>query len=240
MNLPRTLRVLLLCSLLAFIGHVPTGVGQVPAEDGPALLLTSTTDYGSLRSSLEELRSLSSSPITTTWIADLHFRKLLEAGSNQIYSGSYIRFDMPLWFGVSGAMPASMTRSARAFAYIHQVGQPCAIPPDSLFEGPTIDKLSRDRFERAQPIQLGVELDFVIYFLEQIEWGDPLNLMGPLVGYCNTGSNMALVDLEVSRTGSQIQLTLQYQDMLDLSAAPVAHTVAGVATATGFEQVTVQ
>ena len=236
----RRLWELLFCSVVIFVGYAPPGVGQVPAEDGPDLLLWSPSDYGSLRSSLEALRDLSTSPIESTWFADLRFRKTLEVGANHIYSGTFVRVERQNLLATAGSMQASLIRSPRSLAYIHQEGQSCAIPPDALFEGLATDKLGELRFDPAAAISLGIELDFVIFFLEQVETGDPQGLLGPLASTLNAGSSMALVDLEVTQSGPSVELVLDYEDLSDPSEPATSYRVTGVANSGGFGQVVVQ
>lgn len=228
-------KVLAIAAFAASIGlALPSSMdSQVPAEDGPPYNLSTTEDLGALRVTLESIRAQWKSLSGLREVSDLRFSAVLQSNGIRIYSGSYLLEQAMPVFLASTQSSNFVLRHPRSVVYLHEVGQPCAIPPDSLFDSPRSDKRSFD--SELNRLRSDSEIEFLIHVLGIIEQGDPSGILGPLATYSASGSTLSLGSFCSRKTAEFHSITLHYNDSANQQS--VSHTITGQWTSAGFTQV---
>ena len=227
-------------TFLAFISAAlvscltPFGTTQVPVDILPPYSLQSSEDFGSLR---ESLRALNSNAAIGYPISDLRFRKTWTSGSSVLYVGSYTApSNTPAW-ATSATSALLQTPTNHQLIYVHQVGGPCLVPPDSVYAAPITRPQTRTK--RSSEISNAIQLGFLLYLLESVEQGDPDGSLPQVLAQLAI-PNQALFDLSLSNSGTFVSCELEFGDLSDLSAPTTSLVVEATFDGVSFGSVSVR
>ena len=231
----RRAAVLLLSISALFLFMSPRGTTQVPVDVLPPFSLQTAEDFGSLR---ESLQVLTANPALGFPLIDLRFRKLWSAGPSAVYVGGYSTPCGPAFFSnFSGLANLPLTLETHQFVYVHQIGGPCAVPPDSLYDSISVRPLVASKNSTNVANQL--QLSFLLFLAETLELSDPGGLIPQLTGLL-AQPNQGVVDLALSSIGSSVFCRVTIGDLTDPTSPTNSIIVEANYNGTIFDSVSVR
>jgi hypothetical protein len=210
---PALIVALLCCAL--------PGDSQVPG-DGPPDSLRTAEDCGALRVSLESLAAGWRSTGTPFVLSQLRFHPAVQAGGVRVYLGEVERTIATPGLALPGA-PLPTTTCRHTFAYVHQIGGPCAIPPDALY----LSSGAPRPFGRAsrETLTPGLELDFFLAILGELEGVSGGGGLAPIVAAWQATPTWAITNLTTAVQESALVGAIEFTDLASPGAPPILFPV---------------
>ena len=234
--MPLRVRMLLSGMLAMLLVFGSSGDTQVPPDILPPTHVVSPEDYGALRESLVSISELWAIPGVNVEIHDVRFRPMLQTSSVCVYTGSYgLLVSAPGFWNSTLLVQSSM--EPHDFAYVHELGQQCATPPDLVFDAVTPRRAVRPFAKNS--IRTPNQLSYLVFLLQLLESGDPASWLAPIPVPCANNSQ-ALINFAVSGFGATYAVELSFRDAFDPDGTVTKYRVEASWNGSDFNVVSVQ